>query len=75
MIVVRVEVWPGGDRTRALELGQATIAGAPGKPRAVTISDHPAATLRQGFVDDDGEGAWELVRRALNLVWNRPRKS
>ena len=77
MLVVRVELWPGGDAKRARELGRLALANVSG---LAPVSDYVCVA-----VDDLGEeqdvivrnheraaGFWSLVARAVDFERAEP---
>jgi hypothetical protein len=80
MIVVRVELWPGGDRSKAESLGEAVIIND-GSGTATQGNYHFALSRRGQTAKDqawrDGQvrgfprkrlGGWDLVYRALHAA-------
>ena len=79
MIVVKVELWPGGDRKRAREIGRMTITndGTSHSPRR---GDYGVKLMRKGTTNriqrqGDVKGharqsysVWVLVKKALDAV-------
>lgn len=77
MLVVRAEIWPGGDPERAFQVGEIQAANISDLAEAssyaveiIQIGDASAGVARwhQTFVLADHTrrlGAWELVRRIL----------
>lgn len=83
MMVVKIEVWPGGDESRAREIERLFVANIsaladtsdyvyefvqPGQPRTAATLDQP-----DGLVTDHvrSDGAWELTRRVLQHAWGQ----
>lgn len=74
MIVVRVELWPGGDPARAEEIGRAGIANL--TPGSVAAADYVAVLERPREGDvravlvaahDRRDGIWALLARACGI--------
>ena len=77
MIVVRVELWPGGDRRRSRELGRMTLANRADHPAHPKRGNYHVKLMRRGTenrvqrtasVEDyprESYPVWELVQRAL----------
>jgi hypothetical protein len=80
MIVVKIELWPGGDSSRAIDLGKAHIANesdlAPSSTYSVRLLKGARYSSRPGDVYKTGEvrgfprnsvqvGPWELLYLAI----------
>jgi hypothetical protein len=84
MMVVRIEIWPGGDEQAAFELGRmdvtnvSTVADVGSYTASITQRETP--TLRvPSFVRNvrvashpRGDGPWALVARVLGEVTAKP---
>lgn len=74
MIVVRVELWPGGAWDRAKTLSVAAIANASqrpaGNPTYVAVTTDEDGTSGEFAIVDHtrGQGAWGLVRAVADQV-------
>jgi len=78
VLVVKLELWPGGNPARAREIGRVDIANVGGDP---DFADY-AVSLQAGRDWNDRAGsvtghdrqlpAWVLVSRALRAVWMVP---
>ena len=84
MLVVKVEVHPGGDEKRAFLIGRLTITNV--EELSGTVSDYRAEltdTLRAQVVHYSGQqaivthdrtrSAWHLIQRALAAIVGEPR--
>ena len=70
MLVVKLEVWPGGDEAQAHEIGRAEIANvsglAPVSDYVVRVHDGSKWSRRFDVRSHyRRDGAWKLVLRAL----------
>lgn len=88
MIVVKIEVWPGGDKARAYEMGRMEIANdatttlfdqTKGNYDAVVTWPAPSGTpiRRTARVEDYPRQeftVWELVRRLLGRLAETSRR-
>lgn len=69
MLVVKVELWPGGDQEQAREIARVGVANVAGRDEC----DYVVVRAQDGAVDGSwlvaghrrADGALELVRRAL----------
>lgn len=83
MIVVKLELWPGGDESRAVDLGKAIIANASGLAdlsgyevrllKGEAYSRRPGDLYKAGRVPafprkDKRWGPWELLALALEAT-------
>lgn len=81
MLVVKVELWPHGDRTRKRELGQMTVSNIGGDVERgnylVQASEHPSDVtgldkgLNESFVVQNHlrrSSVWALVGRAAGMA-------
>jgi len=84
-LVIKIELWPGGDDRRAKEIGRMEIIR---RARSLTHggrrADYDVALLRRGSItriQKEGEvlgyprlsySVWTLVRRALEAVGCKP---
>lgn len=70
MLLVKLEIWPGGDRERAREIGHIEIGNvsdlSPISNYEVILKE-PGRCDRRGVVRDHHRvaGAWKLVARAI----------
>jgi len=86
MMVVKVEIWPGGDATRPYEIGRMEVAN---ESNLAEVSDYSArivqlATERLGVPAIDAEvtvaqhprsdGPWALVKRVLDQLQEAGRR-
>jgi len=85
VIVVRIELWPGGSERRKREIGRMTLANQgfgvhPDHPRR---GNYDVSLMRRGTTDRvqrecevldyprESYPVWELVRRALETLFRR----
>jgi hypothetical protein len=84
MLVIKVEMWPGGDGMRRRELGRMKIAntGSSGDPKRgnyrVNLMRKGNKTVQRTCRVDNyprlSYPVWELVRRALNTLHEESKK-
>jgi hypothetical protein len=87
MIVVKIEMWPQGDSSKAREIGFMRIANEGDHPDHPKRGNYKARIMRRGSRsavqrESDVENyprlsysVWELVRRALNGAFEKGQKS
>lgn len=83
MIVVKLELWPGGDKNRAIDLGSAEIANVSNLAdlsayevrllKGARFSKRPGELYKRGVVPafprrDTRWGPWELLALALEAT-------
>ncbi len=85
MIVVKVEIWPKGDKTKARVVGEAEIANvskhdpAPDvadeyeiRAKEASFGDQPDVDFFASFAHMRGEGALVMLASALYAIGKRP---
>lgn len=81
MLVVKLEIWPFGEKAARRELGRITIANVGGPDEAckydVQATGEAARDLHleaiRGLLHARADGAWKLVSRALSALSGVPR--
>jgi hypothetical protein len=77
MLVVKFEIWPGGNKNASREIGQLEISNISqhiieigSKSDYVCALDMPAASRFTFFVRDHvrSDGLWVLAKRAIELI-------
>jgi hypothetical protein len=79
MLVITIELWPHGDRSRKRKLGEARIANITdaktvGHDYSVRMEGETTGDVWNGFVRrfDRGLGAWALLGKAIeNMLQGR----
>jgi hypothetical protein len=69
MLVVKVEIWPGGDESQAYQVGAMEIGNISG---LAPVSDYEVRLKGVAMAHVRGHerdrGAWELIRRAITAL-------
>lgn len=70
MLVVKIEIWPGGDHKKVKEVGRLNIWNTGGPEHAATYDwewwlDHVRTKEGKDVVHDRSQGAVRLVRTVL----------
>lgn len=83
MLVIRIELWPGGSEKRKREIGLMEIVNRADHPDRPKRGNYVVYLMRRGAsrtvqrrctVEDyprESYPVWELVRRALNTLYGR----